>query len=82
MLTIAAREIDHGEETLVVVRNGEKEANQLYRQFRVWRSAGGAVIMTIRPREDGLRKETPGSVQIAKRSQFAFTNVHSLEQRD
>ena len=40
MLTIAPSDNDQGEEALVGIENGENEANQMYRQFREWRSAG------------------------------------------
>ena len=38
-MTIRPREDGLKEETRIAIENGENEANQLYRQFRVWRSA-------------------------------------------
>jgi hypothetical protein len=39
-MTMTPRENHLREEARVVAKNGENEANQLYRQFREWRSAG------------------------------------------
>jgi hypothetical protein len=53
------------EETHVVVKNRENEANQLYRRFREQRSRG-VVMLTITPRENDHWDETRTDSKTAK----------------
>ena len=65
-MTMTPRENDLREAAHRLSRNCENEPSRLYREFREWRSVGGAVRVTVTPHESDRREGRTRRGEIAK----------------